>query len=162
MNWVDFAIFGLFVAVVMLEVKRGFGRALFDFAALLIALKAASLLGEPVSHTFQFTASTSTNLAVIYLGLFVILGALLAFLGKFLYDTTLISAEAFDALLGGLFGLGIAVILCHALVRTVALNAGAPDIPPAVVAQSAFGTEFLTFESYHRLLNFLYNFHHVD
>jgi len=162
LNWVDFIIVGLFAAAVILEAKRGFGRALFDFAALLVAVKVTPTLAGSASHALQFTGKSSTNEAAVYLVLFLIIGGALAFLGKLLYDSTLISAETFDALLGGLFGVGIAIVLCHVLVRTIALNAGAPGIPPEVIAQSAFGAEFLTFESYHRLLEVLYNFHRVE
>jgi len=162
LNWVDFVIVGLLAAAVILEAKRGFGRALFDFAALLIAVKFTPMIAGLASHALRFTAKSSTNEAAIYAALFVMIGAVLVFLGKLLYDSTLISAETFDALLGSLLGVGIAIMLCHVLVRTIALNAGAPNIPPEVIAQSAFGNEFLTFESYHRLLDVLYNFHRVE
>lgn len=162
LNWVDFAIVGLFAAALILEVKRGFGRAVFDFAALLAAVKFTPTLADRLSHALQFTAKPSTNEAAIYLVLFFIIGGALVFLGKLVYDTTLISAETFDALLGGMFGIGIAIILCHAFARTIALSAGSLSVPPAVIIQSAFGTEFLNFESYHRLLEVLYNFHRVD
>jgi uncharacterized membrane protein required for colicin V production len=160
-NWVDFTIIVLFAGTVLLEVKRGFGRAVFDLAALLVAVRAAPMLADPLSHSLSLSHSAATNSAIIYAACFALLGGLLIFLGKLVYDTTLISAETFDALLGGILGIGIAVILCHAFVRTIALTSG-PSLASALVAQSAMGAEFLTFDSYHRLLEALYTFDRTE
>lgn len=162
LNWLDTVIVLLFAGAVVLEAKRGFGRAIFDFAAVLVAVKFAPMVAEPMSKSFNFTASASANEAWIYAVTFVLMSAVLILLGKFVYDTTLISAETFDALLGGLAGIGIAIVLCHALVRALSVHAGSPEMPSDLVNASAFGTEFLRFDSYHQLMETLYNFHRPD
>ena len=153
----DFIVVAVFALALAVEVKRGFGRAVFDFAALLVAVRAAPMLAEALSRWIR-PAPTPANEAVLYAVSFAIIGGVLVFLGKLLYDATLVSAETFDPLLGGFCGIAMAIILCHVLMRTVALAAGPAESVPQVIRDSAMGTEFLTFESYHRLVNVLYTF----
>ena len=152
----DFIVVAVFALALAVEVKRGFGKAVFDFAALLVAVRAAPMLAGALSGWIR-AAPTPANEAVLYAVSFAIIGGVLVFLGKLLYDATLVSAETFDPLLGGFCGVAMAIILCHVLMRTVALAAG-PESVPQVIRDSAMGTEFLTFESYHRLVNVLYSF----
>lgn len=157
MSWLDFVIVFIFAAVVTLEVVRGFGRAIFDFAAVLLATRAASMLVSPLSGSIKLSSQPYVNEARVYILSFIVVGGVLFFVGKLIYDTTLISADTFDPPLGGLFGFGAAIALCHVIVRTMALSAGPGVIPPGIAA-SLLGTELLTFESYHRILDVLYHF----
>jgi uncharacterized membrane protein required for colicin V production len=161
-NWIDAVIIAVFAVSVVLETKRGFGRALFDFAAFLVAVKFSPVIAPPIARTIHITTAIHANDAVWYAIVFAVLATILVLIGRFLYSTTLVSAEVFDALLGGLLGVGIGVILCHVFVRIVALNAGSADVVPLVVASSALGREFLTFESYHQLLETLYRFRSTE
>ncbi|MDO8683059.1 MAG: CvpA family protein, partial [Armatimonadota bacterium] len=140
---VDFFIFLILVVVVSLEAKRGFGRAILDFAALLVACRVASALIPTLSHSIKLAAKTHTNEAYIYAISFIVIGAILLFVAKLIYDTTLISADTFDLPLGAIFGVGVAVVLCHVMVRTIALNIGGSAVPP-IIASSFLGKEFLT------------------
>lgn len=158
LNWVDVVIAVIFATGVICETRRGFGRAIFDFAALLVAVKLSPMISQPLSHAVRLVGATHANEAVWYGFTFAIFGTVLLLVGKFIYSTTLVSAEVFDALLGGLFGVGISIILCHAFVRVIALHAGSTDVAPTIVASSAFGREFLTFDSYHQLLEAIYRF----
>lgn len=158
LNWVDVVIAVIFAAGVIWETRRGFGRAIFDFAALLVAVKLSPMISQPLSHAVRLVGSTHTNEALWYSLTFAVLGGVLLLVGKFVYSTTLVSAEVFDALLGGLFGVGISIVLCHAFVRVIALHAGSADIAPPMLVSSAFGSEFLTFDSYHQLLEAIYRF----
>lgn len=157
LNSLDLVIIAVFAFVVVVETKRGFGRAIFDFAALLVAVRGAHMLTDPLAGAVKLAANPSTNQAIIYGISFLIIGGVLVFLGKLVYDTTLVSAETFDALLGAICGIGVGIILCHALTRTLALAAG-PYVIPTIIANSALGSEFLNFESYHRLLETMYGF----
>lgn len=161
LSWIDLVIILIFAGTVVLETKRGFGRSLFDLAAVLVTVRTAPMVADPLAKTMHISAHAPTNQAYIYAGVFVVTGGLLVLLGKLVYDSTLISAETFDAVLGGLLGVGVAIVLCHAMVRTVALTSGAEE-PPVAITQSALGTEFLTFDSYHRLLEVLYNFDRTE
>jgi len=157
-NWVDLVIAVIFAAGVIWEIRRGFGRAVFDFAALLVAVKFSPMISQPLSHALRLVGSTHTNEALWYAFTFAVLGGVLLLVGKFIYSTTLVSAEVFDALLGGLLGVGISIVLCHAFVRVIALHAGSVDVAPPILASSAFGSEFLTFDTYHQLLEAIYRF----
>ena len=156
MNWIDVILFTIMAGAVLLEMKRGFGRTIFDFAALLVTMRLVSMLLPGLSHSIKLAADPHINEARLYVLSFILIGGLLLSLGKLIYDTTLVSADTFDALLGGIFGFGVGLMLCHALVKAIALTAG-PNAIPDVIANSAFGTEFLTFQSYHDLMHTLYN-----
>lgn len=157
-NWIDIAIAAIFIGIGVLEAKRGFGRALFDTAAVLVTLRAAFELNRPLSRVVHLSADPHANEAMVYAICFAALGVVLLYLGKLLYDTTLLTTGIFDPACGGICGVAIAVMVSHALVRTIALGVGGDAIPAAISA-SALGTEFLRFETYHHVLEFLYNFH---
>ena len=157
-NWIDASILVLFVGALILELKRGFGRAVFDLAAFLVALRVTWMLNEPLSASVQLAADSHMNQAVIYALGFVVIGGPLIYVGKLLHAATLISGDVFDPMLCSLCGLAIATIATHTLVQTITLGAGGDGVP-AVVAGSVFGTEFLRFDTYHQVLEQLYNFH---
>ncbi len=158
-NWIDVSIAVIFIGIGALEAKRGFGRALFDTAAALVALRAAFELNRPLARAVHLSADPYMNQAAVYAICFAALAAVLLYLGKLLYDITLVTAGVFDPVLGGMCGLAIAVIASHALVRTIALGSGGGDAVPAAIGASVFGMELLRFDTYHQVLEFLYNFH---
>jgi len=157
LNQLDFLIVLIFVFVPLAQLKRGFGKAVFDLAALLLAVYTSSTLLEPLAGAVKLAADPSINEAAVYATSFVVIGGVLMLVGKLLYERTLVSVDPFEPFFGGICGIAIAIILCHVGVRSLALGAG-PDAVPPVIANSAMGTEFLTFETYHRLLEVLYSF----
>lgn len=157
-NWIDLSIAVFFAGALLLEFRRGFGRAIFDLAALLLALRITWALNEQVSGALQFASNPETNRAAIYVGVFLIAGASLMLVGKLLHSTTLVSTDVFEPGLGAICGLGIATITAHVLVQGLALGTGS-DTVPGVVAGSVLGMEFLRFDTYHQVLELLYNFH---
>ncbi len=157
-GWVDLSIALVFAGALLLEFRRGFGRAVFDLAALLVAMRATWMLNDPMSNSVHLVLDHSANHAVMYFGGFLVIGALLVVLGRLLHSTTLVSTDVFEPMLGGVCGLAIATIVSHALVQGLALGAGTNAIPESV-ANSAMGMEFLRFGTYHQVLEFLYNFH---
>jgi uncharacterized membrane protein required for colicin V production len=161
LSWLDFILIAVFLTVVLVQVKRGFGRAVFDFFALFVAIRVVPLLSRPLAGMFKVALEPATNHAIIYACMFVFVGGTLVVLGRLIYSSTLISAEIFDPLLGGIFGIGAAVILAHAIVKTIAIGVGSHLVTSAV-ANSALGMEFLKFETYHRVLETLYTFHRPE
>ena len=161
MNLIDFFTFLILVVVVSLEAKRGFGRAILDFAAVLIASRIAIMMVTAMSGSIKLAAETHANEARVYMVAFIVVGAILLFLAKLIFDVTLISVDTFDVPLGMIFGVGVGVTLCHVLMRTIALSAGGDVIPP-IIASSALGKEFLTFDMYHSIVNTLYHFDRPD
>lgn len=156
MNWLDIGILAVFAATIAIEAKRGFGRALFDFAALLLVIWGISRI-EPLWQSAGFSAG---HQAAIYAGSFVVIAGLLITIGRFAHQSTLISAYPFDKILGGLLGIGAAIILCYGIVHTVALTGGRNGLPP-VLSCSVLGKEFATFDTYHRVLYVLQHFNSV-
>ncbi|MHB1001100.1 MAG: CvpA family protein [Armatimonadota bacterium] len=156
-NWLDIVIVIMFIVIIAAEVKRGFGKALFDFAAFLVAIWGSYNLFKPVLKFVMLSPDPHTNQAIVFGSLFVILGIIMFFVGKFLYETTLISADVFDQFLGGVLGFGIAIIICHAMIRVIALNGWSNGLPE-IITTSVLGKELLTFETYKQFLQALYNF----
>ena len=151
MNWLDISIILVFVLAVLLEAKRGFGRALFDFAALLVAVVVIS------RFEFLWKGFAPHERAALYAMSFVILGGLLIVIGRLAHQSTLISVPPFDVMLGSILGVGTAIILCYGIVHMLALTGGSKGLPP-VLSCSAIGKEFITFDTYHRVLYVLQHF----
>lgn len=161
----DIAIILVCTGAIILETKRGFGRALNDFIALLITIRTAPMLADRMEDAIRFSARPAGNDAAAYAVSFILIGGILLFAGKLIYDTTLVSADTFDSFLGGIFGIIVAIMLCHSMTRTVALDAGMkrhPDVIPEVITTSMFGSEFLNFEIYHRVVYTLHNLGRED
>lgn len=156
LSWLDFTIIGIFVLFIAVEIKRGFGKAVFDFVALLVAVTALPMFSKTMSG-FQFSADPASNDAAVLAVSFLILGIILVVIGKLIADTLLFSLEPFDPFIGGLFGFGSAVIVCHVLIKAVAVSVGTEGIPD-IVRSSSMAFELLTFETYHQIVEMLYNF----
>ena len=156
-NWIDACVAVFFVGAFILEFKRGFGRAIFDLAALLLALRIMGAVSEPLSGSVHLVGNAHTNQAILYVAGFLVVGAALVLLGRLIHSTTLVSTDVFEPLLGALCGLAIATIVSHVLVQTIALGGGDDNLP-LVVINSVLGMEFLRFDTYHQVLETLYNF----
>lgn len=157
LNWVDLVVVVIMATVALVEARRGFGRAILDFTALILAVRGTYMLAGPLSRTISLAPGQAANEAILYAISFIVLGGVLLYLGKLVYDLTLLSAGVFDPLLGGIFGIGAAAVLCHVFVRLIALSAGTDGLPD-IVAASALGREFLTFDTYYAVVDTLYNF----
>ena len=156
-NWIDLVLVMTIVLAVSVEFRRGFGKAIFDFVAFFLALRAASLFYESLAGSFFFVRNARANEAVSFAATFVVLAAILWLIGKRVYDTTLISLDTFDPPLGAILGVGIAVIVGHALVKSLFLARSVGVVVPEALAQSTLGFEFLEFPAYNALLDFLFS-----
>jgi len=150
-NWIDLVLILIVVLGVAIGLKRGFGKAIFDFAALLVALRLAEMAYLPLSKSIHFSADKQANLAWSYGLSFVVIGAVLWFIGKAAYDTTLISLETFDPALGAMLGFGIAVIVGHALAKTAFIATAKLDYSE-LIAHSRLAAEFYGFGTYHSVV----------
>jgi uncharacterized membrane protein required for colicin V production len=155
MNAIDAVLIVLLFGVVALETKRGFGKAIFDFAALFIAIRAVPILAPAAAKSMHLAKDAPANQAIWFALLFLIVGGILLFLGKVAYQSTLVSLETLDPLFGGALGIAVAVIVGHCIVRALAISAGVNGTPPETLTTSAFGMEFYRFTSYHRVVDFL-------
>jgi uncharacterized membrane protein required for colicin V production len=156
MNVIDVVLVLLVIAIVVIEAKRGFGKVAFDFVALLVALHAASAAAPTAAASIHLAGDAPATQAIWVAILFLLLGALLIWVGKIAYQHTQFSLELFDNPLGGVLGIGVAVIVGHVLVSTLAISSGVGGAPPEVISGSTLGMEFYQFGAYHRVMGFLY------
>lgn len=153
-NWVDIVLILIFVAVVVIEATRGFGRAIFDLVAVIISAKAAYLACLPLHQMIKVVHDSHCNQTVMYTGAFVVVGGVFLFFGHLLYASTLVSAEAFETAFGALCGIGVAITLGHVFVQAIFLS------PSMALTGSFLAEEFLRFETYRKIMWMLYKFAH--
>ena len=157
-NWLDFVIVLIMVFSVVIGIKRGFGRTVFDFAAVLLALRVADFAYLPLSKSIPLSVDKQANLAWSYAMVFVVAGIILWFIGKTAYDTTLISLDTFDPPLGALLGFAIAIVIGHVFSTVVFLTTVDKAGVSQLMQQSYMGFEFLNFPTYH---NVIYSLKHL-
>lgn len=154
-NWVDLLVMMIVLLAVTIEMKRGFGRAFFDFATLIAALYLVSMFSDQASVSLQFFSDKASNSAFVYSVLVVVVGAICWFVGKLAYDSTLLSLEPFEQALGVVLGVGVAVVIGHAFTKTLALMGTVNGKLPDALLHSSFGMEFYDFKTYHNVIAFL-------
>lgn len=156
MTWFDVVGLLLLALVAWLESLRGFGRALFDIIGAIIALKVASVLSGPLSNSLSLFGAGGSSEAFWYATLFVVLCALVVIGSKLIYETTLLSLDVFDPVVGGLLGVGSGMIVAHVFLRTLLTIYG--DAAVAGLLMGSFvGQELIQFRSYHHVINWLQN-----
>jgi len=152
---IDILLGALIIGGVVLGARRGFGKVVFDFVALLIAIRIVPLIVPKLSKSIQLMGDAQANEAVWFAGLFVVVGMLLLFVGKIAYDSTLISLGTFDLALGGVLGLGLVVIIGHAITKSLVIAASISGAPPEILLESKLGMEFYQFVIYHEVIEFM-------
>jgi len=155
MNTIDILLIVLVIGVVALETKRGFGKVIFDFVALLVTVRGVSLLAPSAARAIHLAKDAPANEAIWFAVLFAVVGGILLYIGKLAYDATLISLDTFDPFLGGVFGFGVAVMIGHVIVKALAIAAHTNGAPPEILANSRLGMEFYQFVTYHKVMHFL-------
>jgi uncharacterized membrane protein required for colicin V production len=155
MNWIDLVLFVIVVLAVWLEFCRGFGKAIFDFVAVLVAIKLALSYSSVAAGFLRFLSDKQDNEALVFGVCFLVLSVVLWFIGKLIYDSTLLSLDAFDPPLGAILGFAVAVVIGHAFVNALFMTSGAAATIPDVIANSALGYTFLEFPAYHAVVGFM-------
>ena len=156
MTWFDVVGLLLLALVAWLESLRGFGRALFDIIGAIIALKVASVLSGPLSKSLPLFGAGGSSEAFWYATLFVVLCALVVIGSKLIYETTLLSLDVFDPVVGGLLGVGSGMIVAHVFLRTLLTIYGDAEVAGLLMG-SFVGRELIQFRSYHHVINWLQN-----
>lgn len=154
-NWIDLILLAVVVLAVWIEFRRGFGKAIFDFVAVIVGLNIALSNSERLSGFLRFLPDAHDNQALIFSLFFLTLAGILWLIGKMIYDATLLSIDTFDPPIGAVLGFAIAVVLGHAFVNTLYIASGVKDIVPDVISDSTLGYSFLEFPAYHAVVNFL-------
>lgn len=156
MTWFDIVALLLIVLIATVESQRGFGRALFDLLGAVIALKVASALARPLAGAAPLL-STADSSAALWMGIvFVLLVVLTVIASKMLYETTLLSLDVLDPVVGSLLGICSGVVVSHIFLKMLLLAYGDGEAANAVLS-SFMGQELLRFRSFHRVLTALQN-----
>ena len=156
MNWFDVVAILLVLLVAWIESLRGFGRAIFDFVGALIALRIAIFAGKPLATAVPLLQPEAHSEALWMGATFVLLTVLIIIATKYIYETTLLSLDVLDPIVGGLFGLGSGIIVAHLFMRSL-LTAYAGTDFATVVLNSFMGQELITFRTYHIVVQALQN-----
>lgn len=156
MTWFDVVAILLILLIAWLESLRGFGRAIFDFVGGLIALKVASFAAPPLAEAVPLLQPESHAEAFWLSAVFLLLVVLIIIATKFIYETTLLSLDVLDPVVGGLLGCASGVIVAHVFIRILLLAYGSTDFG-TVVLNSFMGQEVILFRSYHNVVESLQN-----
>jgi hypothetical protein len=156
MMWTDIVALLLIVGIAWAESQRGFGRSIFDFVGAVIILKMAGLLADPVAKAVPLLAEPSGNHAFWFAALFLVLAVLVILGTKVIYDTTLLSLDVLDPMVGAILGIGSGMIVAHVLLRTLVIGYGS-GADADMVVNSLMGQELLKLRTYHTVVNALQN-----
>jgi len=156
MNWFDVVAILLVILVAWLESIRGFGRAIFDFVGALIALRIAIFVAKPLAQAVPLL-QPEAHAEAFWLSLsFLVLAVLIVVATKFVYETTLLSLDVLDPIVGGLLGIGTGIIVAHLFMRSILVAYAGTDFG-TVVLNSFMGQELITFRGYHLAVQALQN-----
>jgi uncharacterized membrane protein required for colicin V production len=156
MTWVDAVALVLVMLIGWFESVRGFGRAVFDFVGALIAVKLATFAARPLASAAPLLESQAHAEALWMAIVFVVLGVLIIIATKYIYETTLLSLDVLDPVVGGLLGVGSGIVAAHVFLR-VLLTAYAGTEFANLVSASFMGQEVVAFRSFHHVVKALEN-----
>jgi uncharacterized membrane protein required for colicin V production len=158
LSWIDVLLAVVILAWVLLEVRRDFGRSLFDAVAVLVSMRMALLLYPSAVGAFSFAGSPHGSRGLALATLFVVFSAIALVLAKYLHSATQWTMDSFDPIFGCLFGVTSGVMMAHMMVRILALIYTTKQGLPSFLADSGLGAELLYFKTYHEVAEFLTNF----
>lgn len=156
MTWFDAVAVLLVIGIAFLESQRGFGRALFDLVGGIISLKLAMFLSGPLGKAAPILATSERGEALWLAVTFLVLAAATVVASKFIYETTLLSLDVLDPLVGGLLGIASGMVVAHIFLRMLLVSYGEAEIAQ-VLLDSFAGQELLKFRTYHRVVQALEN-----
>ncbi|MFB3882287.1 MAG: CvpA family protein [Armatimonadota bacterium] len=156
MTWMDAIALVLVVVVAWMESVRGFGRAIFDFVGCLIAVKVATFVAGPLAGAAPILQAEKTAEGFWIAAVFVVLVVLVIIATKFIYESTLLSLDVLDPVVGGLLGVGSGIIVAHVFLRVLMTAYGDTEFAKIVLG-SFVGQELIAFRTYHRVVIALQN-----
>lgn len=156
MNWFDIIAVLLILLITWLESVRGFGRAVFDLVGALISLRVAIALAPSLATAVPLLQSDAGSEALWMAASFVLLMVLVIIATKYIYETTLLSLDVLDPLVGGVLGFVSGIVIAHTFLR-VMLTAYANTDFGTTLLNSFAGQELVVFRSYHYVVTKLQN-----
>ncbi len=161
MTWFDVVAFILLALIAWVESMRGFGRALFDLVGGIIAVKLVPVIALPLADSTAVMAAKGANQA-FWLGLtLVVFGALVVLVARLVYQSTLLSLDYFDPIVGGIFGVMVGLIVVFFFLHALQLTYADTE-QGRLLAQSFAGQEVLSLRSYHTAIQALHNLGKLD
>jgi len=156
MNWFDVVALLIIIGIAWLESVRGFGRALFDLIGAIIATKLAFILSGPLAAAAPIATEPDPSEAFWLAIVFVFLVILVVIATKLIYDSTLLSLDVLDPVVGALFGIVSGMMVAHVFLKMLEVGYAGTDFS-TVVVNSFMGQELLEFRTYHRVVTALQN-----
>jgi uncharacterized membrane protein required for colicin V production len=155
-TWFDIVVILLVILIAWVESVRGFGRALLDFVGALISLRVALFLAPTLARAAPVVQPTSHAEAFWMVMVFVVLAALTVIAGKYVYESTLLSLDVLDPIVGGILGTATGLLVGHLFLRMLLIAYGETEFA-AVLTSSFTGQELVEFRSYLRVVTALQN-----
>ena len=152
----DLFVIALIIGVAFLESKRGFGRAVFDLVGALLSAKLAIYLAPKLAGALPVGATEQAGEGFWLATLFVIFAVLTVLASKVIYETTLLSLDVLDSVVGGVLGIASGITLAHVFLHTLSVVYANTDFGDAL-ATTFTAQEFLKFRAYNFVLDRLYN-----
>ncbi len=156
MTWFDIVALLLIALIGWLESIRGFGRAVFDFVGALVALKIAIFAAKPLAAAAPLLSGEGNSEAFWIAAVFVILVALIIIATKFIYETTLLSLDVLDPVVGGILGVASGIVVAHIFLRVMLAAYAGSEFAP-LIKSSFIGQELIAFRTYHIVVTALQN-----
>lgn len=155
MNWLDIVVVLILGAVAAVECQRGFGRAVPDALCLYGALWVANTAAPSLSATVHLHSDPAANGAWVYGIMLAVCAAIALGISRFVYNSTQMDAGVFDRALGLAAGVAVGMMTAHGFVRVLAMGLAGEPSGAFFVADSFLGSEMLSFNTYHSILNVL-------
>lgn len=147
--WVDVLIILIVGVIVYIQSKRGFVPALTELFAAYGVLVLVNAIDHPVARSLALFSRPESNVAFFHILLFFVLCVPVVILGIFFDHALSLSLDTLDTILGALFGLGAALVVCHALMGGLLMGASPGGTVHSSILNSALGPEVLYFETWH-------------
>jgi uncharacterized membrane protein required for colicin V production len=154
-QWLDLTLTVVLLLTVIIEWRRGFGRAIFDFAGILIAFVVAKLYYVSLTGWIHPFHAPENNEAFSFLTIIFLGSGFLLLIADLIYNSLLLSTDVFERCLGGICGFAIGLAVVHALAFGIWLSNGKNADRAGLFNHSIIAKEYLTFDSYHRTMIWL-------
>jgi len=156
MTWFDIVALLLIVFIAWLESQRGFGRSILDLAGAIISLKVADGLCQPLASAAPLLGTPEGSEAFWFAAIFIVLAVLTVLGSKLIYETTLLSLDVLDPLVGAILGIASGVVVAHTFLKTALISLGGAEAADALLNTFA-GQELLKFRTYHIVVTAMRN-----
>ncbi len=154
MTWFDIVGILLIILIAWLESLRGFGRALFDAVGGVVALKAAPEMAGPLARMMPVMSGAGQNEAFWLAASFLLLVLFILLASRIVYNSTLLSLDFLDPLVGGVLGVVAGIIVAFIFLRVLQLGYGGGQ-QGKVLLDSFVGQELLKLRTYHTVVDAL-------